>query len=373
MARIAVAHATFDVPGGTEAFALNAAATLVEAGHDVWVITATPVDPYRLSQASGVDVSRLRFVRLRPSLEAVAGLARGRLARLRRLAFYESLFRSDVPERFDLVFDTQSNVPSKAQLVYISYPAVYDTLERRGALASLYGWLVKRYIKRVIGRPRVVTTNSSWTAQRVRDAFGIEGATPIYSPIDVQFFGKALDGPHDMPLALTVSRLMPEKRLEGLLDIASLVKDVRFVIVGSTVKGVSEKVVERIESEARRRHIDNVEVRPDVPRGELLELMSRSKVYVHPPFPEHFGRSVAEAMAAGLVPVVYRDGGAWTDMASRVDPGLGYSSAEEAARAIRLALSRWGELSRRAAEVAKDFSREKFRERLLAAVSEALG
>jgi glycosyltransferase involved in cell wall biosynthesis len=95
--------------------------------------------------------------------------------------------------------------------------------------------------------------------------------------------------------------------------------------------------------------------------------MSQASIYLHPPHAEHFGIAIAEAAAAGLVPVVYRDGGGWTDIASRIDEGLGYMSVEEAAHIIRSLLNDAGrlkELSARAREVAKGFSYERFKGRL---------
>jgi len=108
-------------------------------------------------------------------------------------------------------------------------------------------------------------------------------------------------------------------------------------------------------------------LRPDVPRRRILELMSQASIYLHPPFAEHFGIAIAEAAAAGLIPVVYRDGGGWTDIVSRIDEGLGYTSVEEAAHIIRSLLNdpgRLKELSSKAREVAKGFSYERFREKL---------
>ena len=59
--------------------------------------------------------------------------------------------------------------------------------------------------------------------------------------------------------------------------------------------------------------------------------MSKASVYSDPPVAEAFCIAIAEAAASGLVPVVYRDGGGWTDIASRIDKGLGYTGVEEAA------------------------------------------
>jgi Glycosyltransferase len=100
--------------------------------------------------------------------------------------------------------------------------------------------------------------------------------------------------------------------------------------------------------------------------------MSQASIYLHPPFAEHFGIAIAEAAATGLVPVVYRDGGGWTDIVSRIDEGLGYTSVEEVAHIIKSLLDdgiRLKELSAKARKVAKSFSYEKFKERLNEVIS----
>jgi len=121
------------------------------------------------------------------------------------------------------------------------------------------------------------------------------------------------------------------------------------------------------EIRERAEGLSNFHLETDVPRRRIIELMSQASVYLHPPFAEHFGIAIAEAAAAGLVPVVYRDGGGWTDIASRIDQGLGYTSVEEAARTVRSLLNdseRLRALSAKAREVAKGFSYEAFRARV---------
>jgi glycosyltransferase involved in cell wall biosynthesis len=79
------------------------------------------------------------------------------------------------------------------------------------------------------------------------------------------------------------------------------------------------------------------------------------------------GLAITETAAAGLVLVVYRDGGGWTDIASRVDQGLGYTSVEEAARTVRSLLNDPGRLktlSASAREAAKSLSYESFKIKL---------
>ncbi|MFP3402686.1 MAG: hypothetical protein RXN87_03995 [Acidilobus sp.] len=86
-----------------------------------------------------------------------------------------------------------------------------------------------------------------------------------------------------------------------------------------------------------------------------------------------FDIAIAEAATAGLVPVVYRDGGGWTDIVSRIDQDLGYTSVEEAASTIKSLLNDPGRLkvlSARAREVAKGFSYERFNIRLSEVIKE---
>jgi len=142
------------------------------------------------------------------------------------------------------------------------------------------------------------------------------------------------------------------------------VPEAEFYLIGAT--NVESGPVMKVLRE-RAEGLSNFHLETDVPRRRIIELMSQASIYLHPPFAEHFGIAIAEAAAAGLVPVVYRDGGGWTDIASRIDEGLGYTNIEEAARIVRSLLNdpeRLRALSARAREVAKGFSYETFRARV---------
>ena len=68
----------------------------------------------------------------------------------------------------------------------------------------------------------------------------------------------------------------------------------------------------------------------------MLALYGKAKVYLHAMRYEHFGISIVEAMAAGLVPVVHRSGGPWEDIlkAQQGRYGFSYLTIEEAAQTI---------------------------------------
>ena len=156
--------------------------------------------------------------------------------------------------------------------------------------------------------------------------------------------------------------------------IASKVPEAHFVIAGTTRDVDSIEALTHLELLVDKLKVKNVTLERDVPRKRLVELYLAAKVYLHPLYAEHFGIAIAEGAAAGAVPVVYKDGGGWTDIASRIDPMLGYTTVDEAAAIVRSLLSSkdlWLRPSRRSVEVAKDFSWGNFKGRLDAAVREA--
>ena len=365
--KIAVVHTFFDEAGGGERLALEMVRALRELGNKTDLYTAH-VD----ERAWGVLTSCLedppRPLPLGEPLLSKALRRTGRFVRLRRL--YTITHLADMVKRvtkgYDLVIETQTNVPvSWADASYIHFPAIIDYMAlqaRASGLRRLYGWLVVRRARLLANSTRSVMTNSSWTAEYVRKAYGSQRVYVVHPPVNVEEL-LPLGGDRGK-IVLTVSRISPEKRLTAIAEVARLVPEAEFYLVGST--SVYSGLVLR-EIRERAEGLSNFHLETDVPRKRILELMSKASVYLHPPFAEHFGIAIAEAAAAGLVPVVYRDGGGWTDIVSRIDKGLGYTSVEEAAYIIRSLLSdpgRLKELSARAREVAKSFSYERFKERV---------
>jgi len=103
-------------------------------------------------------------------------------------------------------------------------------------------------------------------------------------------------------------------------------------------------------------------------RKELRELLGEAMFYLHPEYTEHFGIAVVEAMSAGLVPIVYRDGGAWYDVVSQVSNILGYNNIEEVPRIIKTIEKNrelYIKLRERAIEVSKIFTYENFKKSLI--------
>ena len=365
--RTALVHTLFEEAGGGERLALEMYRALKDLGHEVDLYTAHVDDRAWEVLTSGMKGVPRPEVLGEPLTSRLLRRS-GRLVRYRRLLTmgYLARYAEGLRQRYDVIVETQSNVPLRwADASYVHFPALIDYMAlqaRAGGLRRLYDWLVVRRARSLADSTRPVMTNSSWTAEYVRKAYSSQRVYVVHPPVNVEEL-LPLGGDRGK-IVLTVSRISPEKRLTAIAEVARLVPEAEFYLVGST-SVYSGPVLREIRERAEG--LRNFHLETDVPRKRILDLMSQASIYLHPPFAEHFGIAIAEAAAAGLVPVVYRDGGGWTDIASRVDQGLGYANAEEAASIIRSLMSDRGRLkvlSARAREVAKGFSYERFKERL---------
>ncbi|MFP3200501.1 MAG: glycosyltransferase, partial [Thermoproteus sp.] len=93
-------------------------------------------------------------------------------------------------------------------------------------------------------------------------------------------------------------------------------------------------------------------------------VLGRSTAFIHVRPYEPFGIVVAEAMAAGAVPIVHRSGGPWIDIVRMGRYGVGFVDEEEAALGICRSVELARELGGRVVERAREFSYEVFRERV---------
>jgi len=378
-ARIAIIHELFEDMGGGEKLVLEAAATLGERCGNVKLYTAR-LDRETAERLLGARLGRVRVVEIgEPITARLASLAaRGHGIRLRRLLILHHIvdtLMDEIRESNDIVLETQANLPTSVDLSYIHYPAVIDTYSSHSPIRAVYNTLVRMLHGKLLGRPGLAATNSRWTAELVEKVYGLRPII-LHPPVDVEYFAKASNSAdREDRLVLTLSRFTPEKRLHRIVELAAAAREYRFVMIGSATTKEARRYLEKLRRLAKRLGATNVEFRPNLPRNELLALMSRARFYLHPPFPEHFGIAVAEAAAAGLIPIVYRDGGAWTDIASKISPHLGYRELSEALETLRR-LTRSPELldklSGKAMKVAKEFSRERFQDSLVGLISRLL-
>ncbi|MCA8941628.1 MAG: glycosyltransferase family 4 protein [Planctomycetes bacterium] len=189
-----------------------------------------------------------------------------------------------------------------------------------------YPWLAKR----ALHQADAIIANSRATASTIGD----DRVTVIHNGVDDRFFQQPdrraevraeLGIAAHAPLVAIIGRLDPWKGHSVLIDAAATLRrelpGVHFLVVGSTPFGDPNGYGNALRCLANTAGVDD-RVHFLGARDDVARIVAACDVLAHPSTsPEPFGRSIAEAMAAG-VPVVGTDHGGIPELVTHGHDGL---------------------------------------------------
>lgn len=335
--KVGILHNSLNSTGGGERLCLETVEALKEAGHKVVLATVEPTD--------WIKVKRIMGRTAKPDEErSLLGF------RLRMFGIYTRLLTtflvSKLKKQCDIVINTHGDVlPVSADIVYMHYPTF--ALLKESPINIKYSeslfWrfyfipyeaIQNFFIKNFFGG--TVLTNSTFSSRAIKRHTG-RNAIIVYPPVDTEKFSTATRKNQRENTVVSCGRYTPEKNYEFVLKVAEKLKlKARFMIVGASSGRISTKYYEKLSKAKAKEGLWNVELVRDAPLNLLLNIYGKAKVYLHTMKNEHFGISVVEAMAAGLIPVVHRSGGPWEDIleAKQGVHGFSYISLDEVISAV---------------------------------------
>lgn len=199
-----------------------------------------------------------------------------------------------------------------------------------------------------------VVVNSSWTEGHIRSVWGIPRSkrgnklTKIYPPCNTLTLQKINIGQRD-DIVLSIGQFRPEK--DHLLQLRAFqqftqqnpTSTTRMVLLGGTRGKEDEQLVRSLQDEARSLGIEEkVEFIVNAPFEVVQRMLAQASVGVHSMWNEHFGISIVEMMAAGMIVIAHNSGGPRMDIvvpSDRDETRVGFlaSTAAEYARSIQAA------------------------------------
>jgi glycosyltransferase involved in cell wall biosynthesis len=204
-----------------------------------------------------------------------------------------------------------------------SFPQIYDMDYSKNNEAPILDLETKQKVKRYFKYLRdkydnlmkntLVLTNSEYTRKVISNAFNID-AKILYPPVDVDSFRDiALKSNQRENMILVLSRIAPDKQIENAIEVARLLRGngiLKDMIIAGNLHHYDHHYYQQLKNMIADYDLsDYVSFQTNVSFTKLIQLMQLAKVSFHPRIGEHFGISIVEAMASGLVPVVSNIGG----------------------------------------------------------------
>lgn len=231
---------------------------------------------------------------------------------------YQTVFHNWISRRrlrgYDLVVNSNDFlgfVPEAVRRVhYIHFPLsqVFDQAERyrqlRWKLAGLPVRVVTHLLEGRVLPGDIVCSNSAYSAEWIRREWPGSQVVVLPPPVEMP---DAPAGPEGRDIdVLSVGAITPDKNQLAQVGIAGRFPDRTFVIMGYVS---STRYHEAVLAAIRERSLTNVRVITDASRDTILAHLRRARVFLHAKRDEHFGISIAEAVAWGCIPVVHDSGG----------------------------------------------------------------
>jgi len=189
----------------------------------------------------------------------------------------------------------------------------------------------------------IALVNSSWTEAHIVQLWSFtqrKNIVKVYPPCNTKELQK--QSPHakkNQQIILSIGQFRPEKdhslqlrAFSALLKLHPALRlTARLVIMGGARHSQDEKLVSILKCEAENLGIaELVEFVVNAPFEVLQSGLSKASIGIHSMWNEHFGISIVEMMAAGLLVVAHNSGGPKMDIIvpSAPDPGaVGFLAA----------------------------------------------
>lgn len=323
MASILITHRDFDTLAGAESVCVNILDALQEE-HDLTLLTLSPLDIDAANEQFRTDVARSLTIQTPRHIRSLADLSTGVINTLfGRTGAYPRLHaallnwyaRQNCGE-YDLVISTwnEANFAHRS-MVYVHSPAfnLRHAPEPHGVSGRKFE-AFDYLLSRLAGFPDaeldsdIVATNSSWTKNLIEKVYDRQGEV-IPPPILVNNIKRRPWSERERGF-VSVGRIAPDKRtkkcIEIIEDVHDEIPDAHLHLVGPDSDVDAEYIEDVREMAATREY---VQYEGQVSRERLTELLASHRYGLHGKENEHFGISVAEFVAAGMIPFVAPGGG----------------------------------------------------------------
>jgi alpha-1,2-mannosyltransferase len=219
-------------------------------------------------------------------------------------------------------------------VAYVHYPTMpREKLRENCSLVKKIYYFIFVELYALVGTRAVdlAMTNSKWTDERIRETWsGRSDTVVVYPPVKISKVSPRKTGKREEAV-LSLGQFRPEKNHKLQLRIFSKLHrkfpSLKFWVVGGARDAQDRARVAELEGLAAELGITkSIEFVVNASRAEVERRLENAKITIHTMIDEHFGISLLEFLASGLVVVAHKSGGPEKDIL--VD-GAGFLAASE--------------------------------------------
>ena len=230
--------------------------------------------------------------------------------------------------------------------------------------------------------------NSTWTFNRMKalwsELFINKKLLILYPPCSISIYKEAAKNSRRQNIIVSFAQFRPEKRQDLQIKILAQLKDrlnnypgfqdLELHIIGGVRNADDQNILDQLVEYSKELGVQNyVKFLPNGSIDQILEEFAKAKIGIHTMKEEHFGITLIEMMAAGLIMVTHNSAGAQDDILVKSEngekPGILADSDDEYVTQIEELLIRYEEIKYQfinaASKRAEKFSDEAFKEQFI--------
>lgn len=227
-----------------------------------------------------------------------------------------------------------------------------QVIARSTVLSHIKLWYYKifAFIYKLTGKcADVIMVNSTWTNNHISQVWNTQVNT-VYPPCNTEKMEKLGLDNKDSSMIISISQFRPEKNHQLQLESVKLLLDLlkenqrniapKLYLIGSCRNSDDEARVNDLKKLCKEMQIEEfVEFKVNIEYDEMEKLIEKASIAIHTMLNEHFGISVVEFLAAGLLTLTHNSGGPKIDIIDESRTGFLATNAEEFAQTLFKILS----------------------------------
>ena len=176
--------------------------------------------------------------------------------------------------------------------------------------------------------------NSTWTFNHMNEIWKNNKILILYPPCSTEIYQECFSNNNRNNLIVSFAQFRPEKNQQMQIEIFNKIKakfnNLELHILGAVRNEDDQKLFDNLQNYINNLNLTNsVKLIKNAPTSKVQDEFKKAKIGIHTMRDEHFGISIIEMMAAGLIVITHNSAGAKFDIIGPSKKPVGFLAENE--------------------------------------------